>query len=67
MTLKPDFAEVYANRGMASIQLNRIDEAKSDFQTALKLANKQEQQELKAFIEKQLQELNNLTTQDTKN
>lgn len=52
---------------MASIQLNRIDEAKSDFQTALKLANKQEQQELKAFIEKQLQELNNLTTQDTKN
>ncbi|MCE2402899.1 hypothetical protein J4G08_18700 [Candidatus Poribacteria bacterium] len=67
ITLKPDFWEIYANRGMAKIELNRIDEAKSDFQTALKLAEQQKQDDLKAFIEEQLQELNNSTPQDREN
>ena len=52
---------------MAKIELNRIDEAKSDFQTALKLAKQQGQEKLKAFIEKHLQELNNLTPQNREN
>jgi tetratricopeptide (TPR) repeat protein len=67
ITLEPDFAESYANRGMAKIELKRIDEAKSDLQTALKLSKSQGQEDIKAIIEKQLQELNNLTTQDREN
>lgn len=67
ITLEPDFAEAYVNRGMAKIKLKRIDDAKSDFQTALKLAEQQGQEELKAFIEEQLQELNNSKSQDREN
>ncbi len=62
IALKPDFAEAYANRGMAKIQLNRIDEAISDFQTALELAKQQGQKGLKTLIEEQLQELSNSNT-----
>lgn len=58
IALKPNFAEVYANRGVVKVHLAKIDEAKSDFQTALELAEQQGQQELKTFIEQQLQELN---------
>ena len=65
--LKPDYAEAYANRGMAKIELNRINDAKSDFQTALELAEQQGQEDLKTFIEEQIRELSNLTTQDREN
>ena len=36
--LKPDFAEVYLNRGAAKAELNLKDEARKDFKIALELA-----------------------------
>jgi hypothetical protein len=44
--------------------LDRINEAKSDFQIALELAQQQENDNLKAFVEKCLRELNDFTLQD---
>ena len=56
--LNSEYAEAYANRGMAKAGLERIDEAKSDLQTALELAEQQNNTNLKAFVENQLQQLN---------
>ena len=56
--LQPDFMNAYINRGIAQLGLNNIDEAKSDIQTALELAEQQENVEAKAFIEEELQQLN---------
>ena len=61
--IKPNMAEAYANLGMAKAGLNRTDEAKSDLQTALKLAEQQGDNNLKAFVEAKLQQLNNSTPQ----
>ena len=65
--IKPDYAEVYVNRGIAKVGLNRIDEAESDFQIALELAEHQENNNLKIYVEKRLQELNDFTPQDSEN
>jgi tetratricopeptide (TPR) repeat protein len=65
--LKSDYAEAYTYRGVVKVHLAHIGDPKSDFQTALELAEKQGQGDLKTFIEKQLHELNNSTTQDCEN
>ena len=64
--IKPDCAEAYAYRGVLEAHLGRIDKARSDFQKALELAERQENNNLKAFVEERLQELKNLTPQETK-
>ena len=65
--INPNFAEAYANRGEAKVELGRIDEARLDFQKALKLSERQGNNNLKAYIEERLQELNNSTPQDSEN
>ena len=57
--LQPDFMDAYANRGVAQLGLKNIDEAKLDFQIVLELAEQQENNDLKAFVEEWLRELNN--------
>ena len=57
--IRPDYAEAYANNGVAKARLGRINEAKSDFQKALGLAKRQSNNNLKIYVEKRLQELNN--------
>ena len=56
--IKPDYAEAHANSGVAKVKLDRIDEAKSDFQMALELAEQRNNADLKVFVENQLQQLN---------
>lgn len=56
--LKPDFMNAYANRGIIKIGLINIEEAESDFQKALELAEQRGDNNLKAFVEAQLQQLN---------
>ena len=65
--LKPDFIDAYANRGVAQLGLGNIDEAKSDFQITLELAEHQENNNLKIYVEKRLQGLNDVTFQDSAN
>lgn len=57
--LNPDFMNAYINRGIVQLGLNNIGEAKTDLQKALKLAEQQGNENLKVYIEKRLQELNN--------
>ena len=65
--LKSDSAEAYANLGMAKAGLDRIDEARSDLQTALELAERQGNDNLTAFIEERLQQLDLIASkQDNK-
>lgn len=59
--LQPNFALAYVNRAETKVNLNRINEARSDFQIALKLAEQQNNTVLKTNIEKRLQQLNNST------
>ena len=56
--IKPDYAEAYAYRGVLKTHLGRINKARSDFQTALELAEQQGNADFKAFVENQLQQLN---------
>ena len=56
--LQPDFMNAYINRGIAQVGLNKIGESEADLQTALELANQQENIDAKAFVEKELQQLN---------
>ena len=56
--LQPDFMNAYINRSIARLGLNNIDEAESDLQKALALAEQQENIDAKAFVEKELQQLN---------
>ena len=65
--LQSGFMDAYANRGVAQLGLGNIDEAKSDFQIALGLAEHQENNNLKIYVEKRLQELNDFTRQDSEN
>ncbi|MCY4570135.1 MAG: tetratricopeptide repeat protein [Candidatus Poribacteria bacterium] len=64
--LQPDFINAYINRGVAQLGLGNIDEAKLDFQTALELAEHQENDNFKTYVEKRLQELNAVTPQGCK-
>ena len=65
--LQPDFINAYTNRGVAQLVLGNIDGARADLQTALKVAGHQENNNLKTYVEKRLQELNNFTPQDSEN
>ena len=56
--LQPDFMNAYINRGIAQLGLNNVDEAEADLQKALELANQQKNIKVKAFVEKELQQLN---------
>ena len=55
--LNPDYIEAYINLGEAKVSLNYIEEAKSDFQTALKLVRQQGQSLFAITIERRLEEL----------
>ena len=52
--LKPDAADAYYNRGVAKALLNRTWETKQDFRTALRLAEKVGDDDIKARAEKAL-------------
>ena len=56
--LQPDFMNAYINHGIVKLGLNNIDEAEVNLQKALELAEQQENAEAKAFIEAELQQLN---------
>ena len=56
--LQPDFMNAYINRGITQLSLNKIDEAEADLQKALALAEQQENIDAKAFVEVELQQLN---------
>ena len=58
--MKPDYAPVHVLRGYAKAYLNDFAGAKADFQNALRLAQEQNEEELVTFIEKSLQELNEM-------
>lgn len=57
---KPDYAEAYANRGRAKLDLGNIEEARMDLQTASELTERQNNEELKVYIEKQIQRLKDI-------
>lgn len=61
--INPEFIDAYTNRAQAKIILGSIKEAKSDLQTALELAEQQQNTDLKASIAARLQQLNNSTPQ----
>ena len=65
--IKPDYAEAYAYRGVLKVHLDRINEAKSDFQTALELAEQQGDDTLKTSIVEWLQEFNDFTPRGREN
>ena len=50
--LKPDYAKAYLNRGIAKALLNRTSEAKQDLRTALRLAEKVGDADIKTKAEK---------------
>ncbi|MDE0087886.1 MAG: tetratricopeptide repeat protein [Candidatus Poribacteria bacterium] len=56
--LQPKYINAYYSRGITKIELGRTLEAKHDLQTALKIVEKTDDVELKAQIEKALQQLN---------
>ena len=55
--LKSDYTEAYAHRGVTKAELGNIDKARPDIQTALVLAEQQENADFKALVEKWLQRL----------
>ena len=56
--IKPDYAEAYAYRGALEGHLGKINKARLDFQKALELAKRSGNNNLKASVENQLQQLN---------
>ena len=58
LRIKPDYANPYYGQGLAKSGLGRTEQAKRDLRTALKLANQAGDQNLIAYIEQSLQELN---------
>ena len=58
--LNPNFMNAYINRGIAQLGLNNIDEARLDIQTALVLAEQQDNADFKALVETWLQRLNQM-------
>ena len=57
--LNPNFMNAYINRGIVQLDLNNTDKVRVDLQRALELAEQQGNDNLKVYIEKWLQELNN--------
>ena len=60
ISIEPDYASAYAVRGEAKVSENDIAGAKSDFQRALDLAEKQGKRELEIAIVERLRELNEI-------
>ena len=56
--LNPEFVEAYYNRGTAKFALNQSEAAGPDFRIALKLAEQQGRNNIKANIAQRLQEFN---------
>ena len=54
---KPDFADAYSNRGITKVLLGRASEGKQDLKTALRFAEKSNNQQLKSAIEQILRGL----------
>ena len=61
--IKPDYAEAYAYRGVLEAHLGKINKARSDFQKALELAKRPGNNSLKDFVENQLQQLNQVASE----
>ncbi len=61
--INPEFINAYTNRAQAKIISISIKEAKSDLQTALELAEQQQNTDLKVSIAARLQQLSNSTPQ----
>jgi len=57
ISLKPDFPEAYGNRGTVKVALGDIEGAKTDLQVALELAERQDKDGVKIFVEERLQKL----------
>ena len=55
--LNSDYVETYARRGVAKAELGNMDEARSDLHTALVLSERQGNPDFKTFVEKWLQQL----------
>ena len=55
--LQPNFMNAYVNRGIVELGLNDIDEARSNLQTALVLAEQQRNPDFKALVEEWLRRL----------
>ncbi len=58
--LNPNFMNAYVNRGVVKLGLNDIDEARSNLQTALVLAEQQGNPDFKALVEEWLQQLDQM-------
>ena len=58
--LNPNFMNAYVNRGIVKLVLDDIDEARSNLQTALVLAEQQENADFKTLVETWLQRLNQM-------
>ena len=54
ISLKPEYAKAYYNRGIAKNSLSYTNEAQADFQIALNLAEKTKNESLKTRIKKRL-------------
>ena len=57
--LNPNLAEAYLTRGFTNEALRKVEEAQADYQTALKIAEQQENEDIKTTIEENLQRLKN--------
>ena len=55
--LKPSYANAYYKRGRAKAEIGNVSEAKADLQTALKLAEQENDKPLKTDIEEALRQL----------
>lgn len=55
--LQPNFMNAYVNRGIVRLSMNDIDEARSNLQTTLVLSEQQGNADFKTFVEKWLQQL----------
>ena len=64
--IRPDYAEAHAGLGMVKAGLDHIDEAKSNLRMALKLAKRQANDNLTAFIKEQLQQLDLIVSKENK-
>ena len=60
ISLNPEFVEAYYNRGLTKVSVSQIEGARYDLEIALKLAEKQECDDMKSNIQQCLRELVNM-------
>ena len=60
--LNPKYSVAYYNRGLAKLLLGRIDEARSDLQTALRLAKEEGNEKLVTAITDALRQIDHPET-----